>query len=75
MVAKQPKGFDRGLLTKRDREIISGEGEFYDAAYYSSINRLRKKIEELEHDVALIEEHESHLVPELRAAVCPDQGE
>jgi hypothetical protein len=61
---------ERGLLTDREREIIRGEADVSDDYRYRVASRIRNKIERLEGDVSILEEHRADLLEELREAVC-----
>lgn len=60
----------RAILTAREREILSGEADVSDGYYYRVVSRVREKIEQLERDVAVLEEHHGDLASELRDSVC-----
>lgn len=76
MSVKQPRtdmvkeGRYRGLLTEREKEILSGEADVSDDYRYRVISRIRSKIEEIEEDRGVLEEHHPDLLKELREAVC-----
>lgn len=59
----------RGLLTPREREILSGEADVTDEYYYSVVSRVRRKIAELEEDAQLLERNHAELYEELSEAV------
>jgi len=65
----------RGLLTTREREIISGDADVNDEYYYSVVSRVRRKIDNLAQDAALLQEHHPELGEELREAVSGDDSE
>lgn len=65
----------RGLLTTREREIISGDADVNDEYYYSVVSRVRRKIDNLAQDAALLQEHHPDLGEELREAVSGDDSE
>ena len=62
----------RGLLTPREREILSGEADVEDDYYYAVVSRVRGKIENVEEDAAILRGNHSSLYSELRAAVSKD---
>ena len=62
----------RGLLTPREREILSGEADVEDDYYYAVVSRVRGKIENVEEDTTILRENHSSLYSELRAAVFED---
>lgn len=59
----------RGLLTEREKEILSGEADVSDNYRYRVVSRVRTKIENVEDDVEFLAEHREDLVQELRDAV------
>lgn len=61
----------RSLLTDREREIISGEADVSEGYYYRVVSRVRDKIEGLERDLMVLEEHDT-LADELREVVCEE---
>lgn len=61
---------ERGLLTDREREIIQGEADVSDDYRYRVASRIRNKIERIENDVSILEEHRTDLLEELREVVC-----
>jgi hypothetical protein len=70
MVTENADMAERGLLTDREREIIRGEADVSDDYRYRVASRIRNKIERLEGDVSILEEHRADLLEELREAVC-----
>lgn len=65
----------RGLLTEREREIISGEADVSDKYYYSVVSRVRRKIDNLDRDADLLREHHPDLYEELQEATVDNDGE
>ena len=65
----------RGLLTEREREIISGEADVNDEYYYSVVSRVRGKINNIARDAKLLQEHHPDLSKELREAVSAGSSE
>lgn len=63
----------RAVMTTSDRERISGESDDPDKKVYESVSRVRSRIEELEKDAELLEEHHPELLEELREAVCEER--
>lgn len=61
----------RGLMTATDREMIS-ERSSNDSRRNQSVSRIRWRIEAVETDVEILEEHHPKLLEELRETVCPD---
>jgi len=60
----------RGLLTEREREIISGNAEVSDNYRYRVVSRIRTKIENIERDVDILASNRDDLLAELRDVVC-----
>lgn len=66
-------GRSRALLTETDREYISGDDDAIDAdsnKRYQAVSRVRDRLDELERDVAVLEDHHPELLEEIRAVVC-----
>ena len=66
---------DRGILTAREREILSGEADVSDNYRYRVVSRVRKKIERLERDLEILDGNHSTLAAELREVVCNQDAE
>jgi hypothetical protein len=64
----------RGLLTESEREILLGDREVSNNHYYTTVSRVRKKIEKLGTDIPALEEH-GDLADELREVVCEEDGD
>ena len=64
---------ERGLLTDREREIIKGEADVSDDYRYRVVSRIRNKIERVDGDVSILEEHRADLLEELREVVCDEE--
>ena len=60
-------------MTTTDRDRITGEADVSDEKRYQSIHRVRSRIEELEEDADILEEHHPGLYEELREAVCDEE--
>jgi hypothetical protein len=60
----------RAIMTTTDRERISHEAEVSDEKRYQAVHRVRSRIEELETDVEVLQEHHTDLLEELREVVC-----
>lgn len=60
----------RALLTDREREILSGDADVSDSYRYRVVSRVRKKIERLEKDAELLEQHRPDLLNEVRDSIC-----
>jgi len=63
----------RAIMSTTDRERISGEADVENSKRYQAISRVRTRIEELETDVEILEEHHPELLNELREVVCEDR--
>lgn len=70
---KVPVGRYTAILTETDRERISGESDEPREKRYEAISRVRKRIEELEKDIAILEENHPELLQELEEVVCEDE--
>jgi hypothetical protein len=63
----------RGLLTDNERAILLGDKDVSDNHYYTTVSRVRKKIERMEEkDIEALEAH-GELADELREGVCDDE--
>jgi hypothetical protein len=74
---QQPEMVDdqyRGLLTEREREILSGDADVSDNYRYRVVSRIRTKLETLEEDVTVLEENHAELHNELQEIVCKDSN-
>jgi len=75
MASTEPDGREyRALLTDREREILTGEADVSDDYRYRVVSRVRDKIDELQEDLALLEDHHDTLGEELRDAICDTAG-
>ena len=63
-------GRTRALMTPTEREYIADEGDVDENKRYQAVSRVRDRIEELERDVELLEEHHPKLLEEVRGVVC-----
>jgi len=63
----------RGLLTDREREIISGEADVSDNYRYRVVSRIRTKIENVNEDANILNENREDLLKELQDAVCKNE--
>ncbi len=59
-------------MTTADRERITREADASDEKRYQAIHRVRSRIEELEEDASILEDHHPELYEELREAVCDE---
>ena len=62
----------RGILTEREKEILRGDADVSESYEYRVVSRVRSKIEKVEADMDILEEHSSDLDEELREVVCED---
>lgn len=60
----------RGLLTEREREILSEEADVSDNYRYRVVSRIRTKIDNVDDDVEILAENRQDLLEELRQVVC-----
>ncbi len=58
------------LLTEREREALAGDAS--DSYRYKTRTYFRRRLQELEKDIELLEEQDEHLLTELRKVVCED---
>ena len=63
----------RGLLTETEREAIAGERS--DSYRYKTRTYLRNRLEKVERDIDVLEEHAPELLEELRDTVCETSTE
>jgi len=63
----------RAILTAREKEILRGEADVSEKYYYRVVTRVRQKIEQLEEDLADLDENHDTLGDELREIVCDDE--
>jgi len=59
-------------MTETDRERIASDPDTREEENlrYQAISRVRDRLDELEQDVELLEEHHSGLLSEIREIVC-----
>ncbi|EJN58006.1 hypothetical protein [Halogranum rubrum] len=60
----------RGLLTEREREALAGDAS--DSYHRKTRSYVRTRIDKLEDDVEILEEHHPDLLEELREVVCEE---
>ena len=63
----------RGLLTEREREILSGEADVSDNYRYRVVSRIRTKIGNVDDDVQILAENRQDLLEELQQIVCESE--
>jgi hypothetical protein len=61
------------IMTKTDRERISGEADVPDSKRYESVSRVRQRINQLDNDAEILKEHHPELYEELRESVCENE--
>jgi hypothetical protein len=59
----------RAILTDREKEILRGDADVSEKYYYRVVTRVRDKIEELEHDLQILDEGHDTLGDELRETI------
>ena len=62
----------RALFTEREREILSGEADVKDNYRYKVESVARQRVQELEADIAVLEEHYPEIYEELSEVVCEE---
>lgn len=62
----------RAILTQREKEILSGDADVGEKYYYRVVTRVRDKIEKLDADLSILDEHHDTLGDELRETVCEE---
>ncbi len=60
----------RGILTEREREILSGDADVSDNYRYRVVSRIRTKIDNMDDDIEILAENREDLLEELREVVC-----
>jgi len=60
----------RGILTEREREIISGDADVSENYRYRVASRVRTKIDNLDDDIEILAQNREDLLEELRDVVC-----
>lgn len=65
-------GRSRALMTETDRERIASDPETREEENYryQAVSRVRDRLDELETDVEILEEHHPDLLEEVREVVC-----
>lgn len=63
----------RGLLTDREREILTNSTEVSDNYRYRVISRIRTKIDRIEGDVTILAKERPDLLDELQEVVCEEK--
>lgn len=65
---------DRGLLTDREREILTGEAAVSDSYRYRVISRVRNKIERIRRDREILKANHESLYEEFCEAACEGEN-
>lgn len=68
-------GRTRALMTETDRRYIAGEDDVDDSKRYQAISRVRDRLEELDDDIDILQEHHPELLSELRTVVCEEHND
>lgn len=63
----------RAIMTTTDRERVSGEADVPAKKVYEATSRIRNRIDELEQDMEILDEHHPELAAEVREAVCESE--
>lgn len=63
----------RGLLTDREREILTGTAEVSLNYVYQVRSRVRQKIDRLATDYTILADHHPDLAKELREAIAAEE--
>ena len=59
-------------MTETDRKYIAHETDVGENKRYQAIARVRDRLDDLESDVNVLEEHHPELLEEVREVVCDD---
>lgn len=62
----------RALMTETERQYISEEVDIEENKRYQAIARVRDRLDSLEEDVNVLEEHHPELLSEIQNIVCKD---
>ena len=60
----------RALMTDTERQYIARETEVSENKRYQAIARVRDRLESLDDDIDVLEEHHPELLAEVREVVC-----
>ncbi|MCF2165418.1 hypothetical protein [Halobacterium salinarum] len=66
----------RALLTEREREVLSGDADDVEdlAQYQSKVRtRLKGRLDRLEEDIELLDDHEPEIAADLHERVCGEE--
>jgi hypothetical protein len=62
----------RALMTETERRYISEEVDIEENKRYQAIARVRDRLDSLEEDINVLEEHHPELLSEVQKIVCRD---
>jgi hypothetical protein len=74
MASESESAWTRGLLSKRERNVISGEADVSTNYRHQVEHKIRKRIEQLETDIEVLDENDQVLASSLRDAVCTEES-
>ena len=67
--------FGRGLLTPREREILSGDADVKDNYRYKVESVARRRVGLLERDLEVLRENYPELFEQVQDSICSDESE
>ena len=62
----------RALMTDTERQYIARETDVSENKRYQAIARVRDRLESLDDDIDVLEEHHPELLAEVREVVCDE---
>ena len=62
----------RALMTDTERQYIARKTDVSENKRYQAIARVRDRLESLDDDIDVLEEHHPELLAEVREVVCDD---
>lgn len=62
----------RALMTETERQYIAEEVDIEENKKYQAIARVRDRLDSLEEDINILEEHHPELLSEVQNLVCKD---
>ena len=63
----------RALMTETERQYISEEADVEENKRYQAIARVRDRLDSLEKDIDVLQNHHPELLSEVQDLVCRDQ--
>lgn len=72
VITNQEMARTRALMTRTDREYIANKGDVDENKRYQAISRVRDRLDELEEDVEVLQQHHPELLQEIREVVCDE---